>query len=59
MAELYVEVAPGNDVYRLADVALKAADVKPGMQLVERQAQGAQRNHDQIKGLRDQFRAAS
>ena len=28
-------------------------------QLVERQAQGAQRNHDQIKMLRDQFRAAS
>ena len=28
-------------------------------QLVERQAQGAQRNHDQIKALRDQFRAAS
>lgn len=37
MAQLYVEVAPGNDVYRLADVALKAADVKPGMQMVERQ----------------------
>lgn len=28
-------------------------------QLVERQAQGAQRNHDQIKALRDQFRATS
>lgn len=27
-------------------------------QLVERQAQGAQRNHDQIKALRDQLRAA-
>jgi len=26
---------------------------------VERQQQGAQRNHDQIKQLRDQFRAAS
>ena len=28
-------------------------------QIVERQQQGAQRNHDQIKQLRDQFRAAS
>ncbi len=28
-------------------------------QLVERQLQGVQRNHDQIKMLRDQFRAAS
>jgi uncharacterized protein (TIGR02284 family) len=28
-------------------------------QIVERQAQGVQRNHDQIKMLRDQFRAAS
>jgi uncharacterized protein (TIGR02284 family) len=28
-------------------------------QIVERQMQGAQRNHDQIKMLRDQFRAAS
>jgi ethanolamine utilization microcompartment shell protein EutL len=37
MCQLYVEVAPGNDVYRLADIALKAANVKPGMQLVERQ----------------------
>jgi ethanolamine utilization microcompartment shell protein EutS len=36
MSSLYVEVAPGNAIYRIADVALKAADVKPGMQLVER-----------------------
>ncbi len=37
MAALYVEVAPGNDVFRLVDVALKAADVKLGAQLVERE----------------------
>ncbi|MFN8532439.1 MAG: hypothetical protein U0556_02695 [Dehalococcoidia bacterium] len=36
-AELYVEVAPGNAIYRIADIALKAADVRPGLQLVERQ----------------------
>lgn len=28
-------------------------------QIVERQAQGAQRNHDQVKALRDQFKSAS
>lgn len=37
MASLYVEVAPGNDVFRLVDVALKAADVRLGAQIVERQ----------------------
>jgi len=35
-ASLYVEVAPGIEINRLTDVALKAVDVKPGMQIVER-----------------------
>jgi len=37
MAELFVEVAPSNEVYRIADVALKAADVRPATQYVERE----------------------
>lgn len=37
MAELFIEVAPSNEVYRVADVALKAADVRPGTQFVERE----------------------
>lgn len=37
MAALYVEVAPGNDVFRLVDVALKSADVRLGAQIVERE----------------------
>lgn len=37
MASLYVEVAPGNGVFRLVDVALKASDVRLGAQIVERQ----------------------
>lgn len=38
--------------------ALKA-DLPAGVRmLVQRQADGAQANHDQIKGLRDQFRSA-
>lgn len=37
MSALYVEVAPGNDVFRLVDVALKGADVRLGAQIVERE----------------------
>ena len=37
MAELYVEVAPSNEVYRVADVALKGADVKPATQFIDRE----------------------
>ncbi|MBT8213886.1 MAG: hypothetical protein KJP12_01595 [Acidimicrobiia bacterium] len=35
-ASLYVEVAPGIEINRLTDIALKATSVKPGMQIVER-----------------------
>ena len=37
MAELWIEVAPSNEVYRIADIALKAADVRPATQYVERE----------------------
>lgn len=37
MSELYLEIAPGSDIYRLVDAAIKEADVKPGSQVVERQ----------------------
>lgn len=37
MSQLFIEVAPGNSVFRVADIALKAADVRPGMQIVERE----------------------
>ncbi len=35
-ASLWVEVAPGIEINRLTDVALKATDVRPGMQIIER-----------------------
>lgn len=35
-AVLFVEVAPGIEINRLTDVALKATAVKPGMQIIER-----------------------
>lgn len=37
MSELFIEVAPGNEVFRVADVALKAADVRPALQVIERE----------------------
>ncbi len=35
-ASLFVEIAPGMEINRITDVALKATDVTPGEQIVER-----------------------
>ena len=37
MAALYVEMAPGNEVFRVVDIAVKATEAKPGAQIVERE----------------------
>lgn len=37
MAEVFMELAPASDVYEVLDVALKTADVRPGMLRVERE----------------------
>lgn len=37
MSQLYMEVAPGNEVFRIADVALKSAEVRPASMIVERE----------------------
>lgn len=37
MAQMYVELAPGNEVFRVVDMAVKATEVKPGVQIVERE----------------------
>ena len=37
MAQIYVEVSPAADVYRLMDIALKTTDVRPGHLSVERE----------------------
>jgi hypothetical protein len=36
-AQIYIEVSPAADVYRLMDIALKTTDVKPGYLNMERQ----------------------
>ncbi|NCO68900.1 MAG: hypothetical protein GW878_00035 [Acidobacteria bacterium] len=33
---LFIEIAPGMDIMRVTDVALKATDVRPGMLIIER-----------------------
>jgi len=35
-ASLWIEISPGIEINRITDVALKAVEVKPGMQIVER-----------------------
>lgn len=37
MASLYIEMAPGNEVFRVVDIAVKSTEVKPGAQIVERE----------------------
>jgi len=37
MASMYIEVAPGNEVFRLVDIALKTTEARPGAQIVERE----------------------
>ena len=37
MASLYVEMAPGNEVFRVVDIAVKSTEVRPGAQIVERE----------------------
>jgi hypothetical protein len=37
MASLYLEVAPGNEVFQMVDIAVKATEAKPGAQIVERE----------------------
>jgi ethanolamine utilization microcompartment shell protein EutL len=37
MASLYIEMSPGNEVFRTVDIAVKATEAKPGAQIVERE----------------------
>ena len=37
MASLYIEVAPGNEVFQLVDIAVKSTEARPGAQIVDRE----------------------
>jgi ethanolamine utilization microcompartment shell protein EutL len=45
-ASLFVEIAPGIAINQLTDTALKATDVQPGMQIVERAFGMLEIHHD-------------
>jgi ethanolamine utilization microcompartment shell protein EutS len=48
-ASLFIEIAPGIQINRITDIALKATGVEPGMQIVER-AFGALEIHSHDQG---------
>lgn len=46
-ASLFVEIAPGIEINLLCDAALKGTNVKPGMQIVERDYGALEVHHDE------------
>lgn len=46
-ASLFVEIAPGIEINLLCDAALKGTNVKPGMQIVERDFGALEVHHDE------------
>ncbi|MBK7583179.1 MAG: hypothetical protein IPI67_23645 [Myxococcales bacterium] len=51
-ASLFIEIAPGIEINRLTDIAIKATGVKPGMQIVERLYGLLEIHHDQQAEVR-------
>jgi hypothetical protein len=47
MASLYIEMAPGNEVFRVVDIAVKATRARPGVQIVEREFGTFEVHHDE------------
>jgi len=37
MASLFIEMSPGNEVFRTVDIAVKSTEARPGAQVVERE----------------------
>ena len=46
-ASLFVEIAPGIEINRITDIAVKATGIKPGMQIVERLYGLLELHHDE------------
>jgi len=57
MAELYLEVAPGSSVLSLLDAGLKAADVRPGFQILEREFGQVEVHGSSVDAVREAGRA--
>jgi len=46
-ASVFIEISPGIEINRLTDIAVKATDAKPGMQIVERLYGLLELHHDE------------
>ncbi len=46
-ASLFIEIAPGIEINRITDIAVKATGIKPGMQIVERLYGLLELHHDE------------
>lgn len=53
MAELWLELAPGSEVYNLLDAALKSTAVRPGLQMVEREFGVIELHSDSVDAVKD------
>lgn len=53
MAELWLELAPGSEVYNLLDAALKSTLAKPGLQMVEREFGLLELHSESVDSVRD------
>lgn len=51
-ASLIVEISPGIEINRVTDIAVKATDVRPGMQIVERLYGMLEIHHDEQAEVR-------
>jgi len=53
MAELWLELAPGSEVYNLLDAALKSTAAKPGLQMVEREYGVLELHSESVDSVKD------
>lgn len=53
MAELWIELAPGSEVYNLLDAALKSTEARPGLQMVEREFGILELHSTSVESVRD------
>ena len=51
-ASLWIEISPGIEINRITDIAVKATNIKPGMQIVERLYGLLELHHDEQAEVR-------
>ncbi len=51
-ASLFIEISPGIEINRITDIAVKATNIKPGMQIVERLYGLLELHHDEQAEVR-------